>query len=281
MTTQRSTVVEIERAAAADEFSLFDNEEAVLGRTEVMLARLAEVAQGVQELAGAYRRGYREQRRLVRMSDRMQGDLQRANLRLADQQRDLQSLNEALSGEIEHRTRLEAELRRLADTDHLTGALTRRRFLEISEREWMRTAHSRNPACLLMLDLDRFKMINDTKGHGAGDAALIAFVEICRCNLRSLDALGRMGGEEFAILLTDTDAGTGMMVAERLRAAVAGASIDAAQGPMSITVSIGLAAFRPGERVSEALRRADAALYAVKNAGRNGVRGEDEDQRPR
>ena len=108
MTTQRSTVVEIERAAAADEFSLFDNEEAVLGRTEVMLARLAEVAQGVQELAGAYRRGYREQRRLVRMSDRMQGDLQRANLRLADQQRDLQSLNEALSGEIEHRTRLEA-----------------------------------------------------------------------------------------------------------------------------------------------------------------------------
>ncbi|KAB1073700.1 GGDEF domain-containing protein [Methylobacterium planeticum] len=281
MKTRRAAAAEIERAAATDAFSLFDNEEAILGRTEVMLARLAEVAEGVQELAGAYRRGYREQRRLVRLSDRMQGDLQRANLRLADQQRDLQSLNEALSGEIEHRTRLEAELRRLADTDHLTGALTRRRFLEISEREWLRTAHSRNPACLLMLDLDRFKMINDTMGHGAGDAALVAFVEICRSNLHSLDALGRMGGEEFAILLTDTDASAGMLVAERLRAAVAATPIAAGQRPVAITVSVGLAAFRPGEPLADALRRADAALYAAKNAGRNGVRGEVEDQVPR
>ena len=86
----------------ADAFSLFDNEEAVLGRSEVMLTRLVEVGDGVRELADAYRRSYREQRQLVRLSDRIQLDLHRANQRLAEQQRELRLLNDALSAEIEH-----------------------------------------------------------------------------------------------------------------------------------------------------------------------------------
>ena len=253
----------------ANVFSLFDNEEAVLDRTEVMLTQLAAVADGVKVLAEAYRRGYREQRRLVRLSDRMQADLQKANKRLGEQQRDLQNLNEALSGEIETSARLEAELRRLADTDPLTGALARRRFLEVCTRDWPRRPGQR--ACLLMLDLDRFKLVNDSHGHAAGDAALIAFVTACRSALRSLDAVGRLGGEEFAVLLVETGPEDGAAIAERIRAAVAANPVATEGGPIGITVSIGLAAAGPAESLQEAMRRADAALYAAKHGGRNRV----------
>ncbi|AWN46819.1 GGDEF domain-containing protein [Methylobacterium terrae] len=278
----------------ANVFSLFDNEEAVLDRTEVMLTQLAALADGVKVLAEAYRRGYREQRRLVRLSDRMQADLQKANRRLGEQQRDLQTLNEALSGEIETSARLEAELRRLADTDPLTGALARRRFLEVCTRDWprrpaqgsaghgpadhvradhVRADHGRTgqAACLLMLDIDRFKLVNDSHGHAAGDAALIAFVAACRSALRSLDAVGRLGGEEFAILLVETSPEDGAAIAERIRAAVAAQPVATESGPIGITVSIGLAAAEPGESLQAAMRRADAALYAAKNGGRNRV----------
>ncbi|MGE7414895.1 GGDEF domain-containing protein [Methylobacterium tarhaniae] len=253
----------------ANVFSLFDNEEAVLDRTDVMLTQLAAVADGVKVLAEAYRRGYREQRRLVRLSDRMQADLQKANKRLAEQQRDLQSLNHALSGEIETSARLEAELRRLADTDPLTGALARRRFLEVCARDWPR--RDGQGACLLMLDLDRFKLVNDSHGHAAGDAALIAFVTACRSALRSLDAVGRLGGEEFAVLLVETGPEDGAAIAERIRAAVAANPVATEGGPIGITVSIGLAEAGPAESLEAAMRRADAALYAAKHGGRNRV----------
>lgn len=255
--------------ARDDGFSLFDAEEAIIGRADVMLTRLSEMADGVQELAGAYRRGTREQRRLVRMSDRMQLELQRANQRMAEQQRELQALNAALSSEIEHRTRLEAELRRLVDTDHLTGALSRRRFLEVAGLLWPRGA---GRACLLMLDLDRFKHINDTHGHAAGDTALVAFAATCRTVLRPGDALGRTGGEEFAILLPETGTAEGLALAEDLRRAVADTAVPAERGTLAISVSIGLAASGRAEPLAEALKRADAALYAAKNGGRDRVR---------
>jgi diguanylate cyclase (GGDEF)-like protein len=256
----------------ADAFSLFDTEEAVLGRSEVMLARLAEVGDGVRELAGAYRRSYHEQRRLVRLSDRMQLDLHRANQRLAEQQRTLRHLNDALSAEIEHRVRLEAELRRLADTDHLTDALSRRRFLQICEEVWTRAQTGDAPSSVLMLDLDRFKLINDRYGHSAGDLVLKAFVETCRESLRASDVIGRMGGEEFAILLAGTALPDAQAIAEQLRRAVALRPVRLEHGPLPISVSIGLAAFGPGDSMSATLRRADAALYAAKHAGRDCVR---------
>jgi diguanylate cyclase (GGDEF)-like protein len=253
---------------AADSFSLYDAEEAVLTRTEAMLSGLSDVAGGVQALADAYRRGFREQQRLVRMSDRMQLDLQKANQRLADQRRDLQALNAALSGEIEHRTRLEAELRRLADTDDLTGALARRRFMESAARP---PARSGAPVCILMLDLDRFKLLNDSFGHAAGDAALVSFVAICRAHLRTLDFIGRTGGEEFAIVLSDTGLEGGAAFAERLREAVAVTPVPMMDAAMRITVSIGVAQSEPGETLENAMQRADAALYAAKDCGRNRI----------
>ncbi|KQP88382.1 GGDEF domain-containing protein [Methylobacterium sp. Leaf117] len=256
---------------ASDSFSLYDAEEAVLTRTEAMLSGLSDVAGGVQALADAYRRGYREQRRLVRMSDRMQLELQKANHCLAEQRRDLQSLNAALSSEIELRTRLEAELRRLADTDDLTGAFARRRFMEIAAREWLRHERSGTPVCILMLDLDRFKLLNDSFGHAAGDAALMSFVTTCRANLRTLDFIGRTGGEEFAIVLPDTSLEVGHAFAERLRDAVAATSVPAMDAAVTITVSIGLAQARQGESLESAMQRADAALYTAKDGGRNRV----------
>ena len=258
-------------AKPEDAFSLYDAEEAVLARSEAMLAGLSDVAGGVQALADAYRRGYREQRRLVRMSDRMQLDLQKANQALAEQRRDLQALNAALSSEIEHRTRLEAELRRLADTDDLTGALARRRFMEIASREWLRHERSGAPVCILMLDLDRFKLLNDSFGHAAGDAALVAFVATCRANLRTLDFIGRTGGEEFAIVLPDTPLDGGFTFSERLREAVATTPVDGADSAVTITVSIGVAQAWQGESLESAMQRADAALYAAKRDGRNRV----------
>ncbi|KQP16745.1 GGDEF domain-containing protein [Methylobacterium sp. Leaf93] len=255
-----------------DAFSLYDTEEAVLGKTDGMLAGLAQVAGGVQQLAEAYRRSYREQRRLVRMSDRMQLDLQKANHRLAEQQRDLQALNEALSGEIEHRTRLEAKLRHLADTDDLTGAVSRRRFMEISQREWLRYERDRIPACLLMADLDRFKRLNDEFGHAAGDAALASFVETCQRRLRKVDVIGRMGGEEFAILLTEIGADAGLAVAEDICRLVGETGVAWPGGPLALSVSIGIAAIEGTETFEQTLGRADAALYAAKHAGRGCVR---------
>ncbi|WP_246155021.1 GGDEF domain-containing protein [Methylobacterium oryzihabitans] len=254
----------------ANVFSLFDHEEALLARTEVMLANLGETAAGVRELAEAYRRGYREQSRLVRLSDRMQADLQRANQRLSAQQRTLQSLNEVLSSEIEHRIRLESELRRLADTDPLTGALARRRFLEVCEHDWGRRENG--PCCLMMLDLDHFKRVNDGYGHAAGDAALVAFVAACRANLRPADAIGRLGGEEFAILLAETGLEAGRGVAERVRAATAATPVATPRGPLAVSVSVGLVEEQPGERFEDALKRADGALYAAKHDGRDRVR---------
>ncbi|MCJ2036675.1 GGDEF domain-containing protein [Methylobacterium sp. J-068] len=263
-------------AETTDAFSLYDAEEAVLARTEAMLSGLSDVAGGVQALADAYRRGYREQRRLVRMSDRMQLDLQKANQALAEQRRDLQALNAALSSEIEHRTRLEAELRRLADTDDLTGALARRRFMEIAAREWLRHERSGAPVCILMLDLDRFKLLNDSFGHAVGDAALVAFVATCRANLRTLDVIGRTGGEEFAIVLSDATLPAGVAFSERLREAVARTPVARTpvakvEAVVTITVSIGVAEARRGETLESAMQRADAALYAAKRDGRNRV----------
>ena len=283
MSTRRAAAENRPGKDAGDAFSLFGNEEAVLGRTEVMLSQLAEVGDGVRDLAGAYRRSYHEQRRLVRLSDRMQLDLQRINQRMAEQQRELQLLNTALSSEIELRTHLESELRRLADTDDLTGTLSRRRFLETCERVSARgrstePTRSAEPACcILMLDLDRFKRVNDTYGHGAGDAVLQSFAETCRGGLHGEDAIGRLGGEEFAILLTDSRLPAALAFAERLRRGVAESAVVLDRGSLSISVSIGLAAFRRGEPLTDTLRRADAALYAAKRAGRDCVRCADAD----
>jgi diguanylate cyclase (GGDEF)-like protein len=165
-----------------------------------------------------------------------------------------------------------AELHHLATTDHLTGTHNRQHFLSLLYHEFARGRRYKAPLSLLVLDLDFFKQINDGYGHAAGDAALKAFASAAQDCLRGMDALGRLGGEEFGILLPSTAVDQAEMVAERIRGAVAGIAIETEFGTVRYTTSIGVTQSQEDdESVDVLLARADAALYAAKAAGRNRV----------
>lgn len=163
--------------------------------------------------------------------------------------------------------RLRQEFEHIATHDALTGALTRRAVLEAGERELERWQRYGRPLSLLLLDIDHFKQINDQHGHLVGDRVLGDFVALLGRTLRHADRLGRFGGEEFIVLLPETDAAAALAAAERMREAVA-----AYPGPPACTVSIGLASAAPGDtRLDALLARADAALYRAKATGRDRV----------
>lgn len=164
----------------------------------------------------------------------------------------------------------ELNLRLLASTDTLTGALTRRSFKEEAERaKSLALRHGHALSCMLF-DLDHFKTINDNYGHSTGDLVLKHSVEACRTTLRKADILGRIGGEEFAIILPYTSLADAMQVAERVRRAIASLSASSPKGSVQVSASIGVAELDSGApKIDELLRRADEALYAAKAAGRN------------
>jgi diguanylate cyclase (GGDEF)-like protein len=156
-----------------------------------------------------------------------------------------------------------------AFTDHLTGLANRRRFERQLEREVSRTRRFERPFCLLVLDIDHFKLVNDTHGHDAGDDVIRRLGNVLQAGTRGIDTAARIGGEEFAIILTETDFAHGLEVAERLRA-----SVSEMQSPVAgrITVSIGLAEFNTDARdARELFNSADAALYEAKRQGRDRV----------
>ncbi len=166
----------------------------------------------------------------------------------------------------------EMHLRRLATTDDLTGALTRKEFFRQVKNTMERV--SRNPVgySLLMVDLDHFKRVNDQYGHEAGDTVLQSFVFECRKVLREGDLLARIGGEEFALFLPETDLGGAIRVAERLRKRIAASMIPTRDGALSYTVSIGVSWNNSRDvSIAELLRRADQSLYEAKDEGRNRV----------
>jgi|GEM_PF-4201314 len=172
--------------------------------------------------------------------------------------------------EVSAHKRLEEELRQLATVDMLTGCLNRRSFHDRGTEELERARRAESALSILLLDLDHFKTVNDTWGHGAGDRVLVRFAETCRQILRTHDVFGRLGGEEFGILLPGTDSRGAWVVAERIRKGVAGLDIEYDGQRISITVSIGIAPVAPTDTtVSDPLRRADDALYEAKAAGRN------------
>ena len=175
----------------------------------------------------------------------------------------------------EHK-RLEQELDHLSRTDSLTGVMTRRAFDQRLAEEMKRAWRFDHPLALLMMDLDHFKRVNDTLGHYAGDAALRDFVSVCQRECRIYDLMGRLGGEEFALLLPDSGIAAAVVVAERLREAVAEHSVDpgAPEQKFHVTVSIGAAQLHALDSASKFIQRADQALYAAKAAGRNCVRCE-------
>ncbi len=165
-----------------------------------------------------------------------------------------------------------AELQHLATVDALTGIANRRHFSDAIARESARIRRTRSSAALLLIDLDHFKKINDHFGHATGDAVLTRFSARIARQLRDIDVFGRIGGEEFAILLPDTGRDEAMVAAERLRSAAARADTDAPELP-PVTVSIGVAMFDEHDADHEsAFRRADEALYIAKRDGRDRVR---------
>ena len=169
------------------------------------------------------------------------------------------------------RNRAMDSLHRLATVDTLTGLNNRSRFLDQGEAEITRARRLGRSVAVLMLDVDHFKRINDTHGHGAGDVALKIVAAIIARELRAIDICGRLGGEEFAVMLPETDGQGAMQAAERLRQAVAQEKVRVAEGvELGITVSIGATILAPQDaNIDHLLARADGALYEAKRSGRN------------
>ncbi len=162
------------------------------------------------------------------------------------------------------------ELRLLANTDALTGALSRRAFREEATRALHLAARHRNEISLINLDLDRFKSVNDTYGHAVGDAVLARSVRACLGQLRKSDVIGRLGGEEFAVLLPQTGPRAALDVAERLRLAIAAERHATPEGELTVTASLGVVSAEAGATdVAPLLREADAAVYRAKAEGRD------------
>lgn len=169
---------------------------------------------------------------------------------------------------------LEGRLRREALVDALTHIMNRRAFFEIGEKLWMGCTRAKRPACVLLIDVDEFKAVNDSHGHAVGDELLRRLAAAFTRELRGSDLIGRYGGEEFAVMLPETGREAGLLVAERLLAAARATSVDSAAGSVGCTVSIGLATLEAEPMLLEQLLRvADDALYAAKRQGRDRVLG--------
>ncbi len=166
--------------------------------------------------------------------------------------------------------RANAQLEHLASTDPLTAAANRREFMQRAEQEIARVLRNHKDLCLFSMDLDHFKKVNDEYGHQVGDEVLKSVVSVCEQVLRPGDLLGRVGGEEFAVLLPETEFSQACIVAERLRSAIEAHQTQSNDITVKCTVSIGLAAFDPQQdSLKELLKKADDQLYQAKHNGRN------------
>jgi len=170
---------------------------------------------------------------------------------------------------------LEGKLRTRATRDPLTGLWTRGAILDQLDRELERARRSATAVGVMMADIDAFKSINDSYGHSAGDLVLSEAARRIRTALRPYDSVGRVGGEEFLVLLPDCDAAIANMVAERVRASISGEPFRVEEANLTVTVSIGITVNRQAPEADGALlmRRADQALYRAKDTGRNRVAG--------
>jgi two-component system cell cycle response regulator len=181
-------------------------------------------------------------------------------------------LQERLSERVADLQKAQDELARLASTDALTGLYSRRRWFELANAELTRYHRYDRPLSLLMLDIDHFKDVNDLHGHEAGDEVLRRFAELLRRQCRQPDVPGRVGGEEFAMLLPETAAAAAAEVARRITEQFRLLEVPRPQGLIRSSCSIGVAEATPGDDTVEAiLRRADLALYQAKRNGRDRV----------
>ncbi|MDI9243827.1 diguanylate cyclase [Marinobacter sp. CHS3-4] len=197
--------------------------------------------------------------------------------RLAEKTRQMNELNTNLEHRVAERTtELEEANRRLEETvrtDSLTGLNNRRFFFELGHSAVKKSVRSGKPLSVIMFDADLFKKVNDTYGHAVGDKALIQLSEVAQNTVREIDLLARIGGEEFAILLEDSDEDAAAEVAERLRKTVNDSPVALERGEVMLSISAGVASFVPDRdnKLDDLLVYADKALYAAKSSGRNRV----------
>lgn len=223
-----------------------------------------------------------EIRVLAEALDAMHSRIRRDSNELAHLAEDLEIQQEQMEAVVQQRTaELEeknrelatqaATLESIANTDALTGAASRRKLLELGRRECARSLRDARPLTVLALDIDHFKQVNDMHGHAAGDLVLKIVVACCQSQLRNNDVLGRLGGEEFAVVLPGADATSAQRVAERIRERIAMTPIVLEAHTVHVTASIGMATFDGAKPFESLLADADAALYRAKREGRNRV----------
>ncbi|MEO7478809.1 MAG: GGDEF domain-containing protein [Lysobacteraceae bacterium] len=168
--------------------------------------------------------------------------------------------------------RSQLRFKAVSHRDGLTGIYNHQHFISEASRVLQLLEKSQDAACMISIDLDHFKLVNDTHGHAAGDAVLRHAVAICQQHLRSIDVFGRLGGEEFCILLHGCSRDQGMEIAERIRLAIGATAMGVDGHTVSISASFGLASSNvSGYRLQQLCIDADAALYRAKRAGRNRV----------
>lgn len=245
---------QVDAARALDEMSLIQNEQ-----TGMLRAALKYASQAA--LSAKDESHFEELTRLYNDAGKLQRDLAQRNAQLEALQKTLVTKQAELMV-------VNAQLAALATTDGLTGIANRRTFQARLEAESARTRRFQSPLSLMLLDLDKFKSLNDTHGHQAGDEVLKMMGQLLTASARSTDLVARYGGEEFAVILVNTDRTAAVETAERLRA-----RIEAEPWPhRSITASIGLASWHPGiDSHSAMIGQADKALYYSKMHGRNCV----------
>lgn len=181
-------------------------------------------------------------------------------------------INRELAEEIQKRLALEEKLKELASTDPLTGLYNRRQYEMLFQHEIGRSRRRDSPLSVGILDLDNFKQVNDTYGHTAGDAVLRRVADVCRKNLRAIDIVGRLGGEEFIILMPECDIDQANILGNRLLKMIESEVVDTNAASIRITATIGITQlFSDDKGIEGIISRADDALYRGKKAGRNRV----------
>lgn len=181
-----------------------------------------------------------------------------------------------IATEISERVQLYQQVQRLANQDPLTNCYNRRHFMTLADVELQRTLRYKRPLSLIMLDIDHFKGFNDQYGHQIGDQLLCSLVAQCQKTLRTVDILGRYGGEEFVILLPETDGKGALKAAERLRERIENLKIATGDRNLSVTISLGVTSIEKSsdhiQTLDMLVKYADQALYDAKNSGRNCVK---------
>jgi diguanylate cyclase (GGDEF)-like protein len=174
-----------------------------------------------------------------------------------------------LNRSVKHLEREQRTLRSQLDQDALTGVSSRTSLLRELKEAMARSAKTGQPLCLIMADLDHFKVINDTHGHVTGDKVLTEVAARIRAALREFDVVGRFGGEEFVIMLENTSHHTAQLIAERVRSRIGTEPINVGGKSLRLTISQGLSVRRDGDDSQSLLSRADAAMYKAKQGGRD------------